>query len=174
MEKRFFTVKWGNLRTMATKMALAKCSRRAMMRKALAIKETHMSDLFGRLGHVIKAEWNSRFSDDPITTSIDTSAPLSDQTDAQFRSVAKRDRPRRTGRMDLGSAWRVLEQRPGSSLEEVRASYAAMSQRYHPRTLSDNPDHAYSAQTVLDGLTEALEILEEELLPLNDPPGGTS
>jgi len=129
-----------------------------------------MSDLFDRLGNVIKSEWNARFSDDPIATS-DVSA-FSDQetTNAVVPSQAYSS-GKRVGRMDIGSAWRVLELAPGTDIKIVRTQYHQLSRKYHPRTLSDNPDHAYTAQTVIDGLTDAVEILEEELMPWSNRTG---
>ena len=62
----------------------------------------------------------------------------------------------------------MLEIEQGSTLDEVRAAYRTLARRYHPRTLSKVPDQAYAAQTVLDALTEALEVLEAHLLPLPD------
>jgi hypothetical protein len=123
-----------------------------------------MSDLFDRLGNVIKSEWNARFSDDPIEHSGRSAFSDRDTTNAIVPSQAYSS-SKRVGRMDVGSAWRVLELAPNSNLQAVRKQYQVLSKRYHPRTLSDNPDHAYSAQTVIDGLTEAVEILEEELIP---------
>lgn len=50
----------------------------------------------------------------------------------------------------------------------MRAAYFRQAKRYHPRTLSTVSDQAYAAQTLLMTLTDALEILETELLPLPD------
>ena len=70
--------------------------------------------------------------------------------------------------VDVQSAWNVLELEPGATLDVVRESYFAHARRYHPRTLSKNADQSYAAQTVLDALTDALELLEAHLLPLPD------
>jgi hypothetical protein len=75
---------------------------------------------------------------------------------------------------DVQGALRVLELSGTPSLAEVRARYALLVRRYHPRTLDDSADDAHAARVVVDALTEALELLEEHLLPLptDDAPGG--
>jgi hypothetical protein len=129
-----------------------------------------MTDLFERLGNVIKSEWNARFTGDPAFEDGQEKQRGNRDTTSAVIPPSQSPFPRkRTGRMDVSSAWRILELSPGSDLAMVRDQYQRMSQRYHPRTLNTNPDQAYTAQQVLDGLTEAVEILEEELLPL--PPG---
>jgi DnaJ-domain-containing protein 1 len=123
--------------------------------------------LFDRLGGVVKAEWNARFGE------ADDELPAADE--ARRRPAKERPttaatevpgRPSRAAVSDVESAYRVLELKSGASLDEVRFSYQQLARRYHPRTLSKIPDQAYAAQTVLDALTEALELLEGQLLPL--------
>lgn len=117
--------------------------------------------LFERLGGVVKAEWNARFP-------------------TEKRSYAERERAsnaatgfgpprRRRAVADADAAARILEVPKGASLEEVRAAYFQMAKRYHPRSHSSVPDQAHAAQTLLYALTDALEVLEEHLVPLPDP-----
>lgn len=133
--------------------------------------------LFDRLSNVVKAEWNARFGEGEEGREERTY----DEESLKEAQEAARGRPRptssrgvtaRTTRApraavtDVVSAFRMLELEKGATLDEVRASYRRLARRYHPRTLSKVPDQAYAAQTVLDALTEALEVLEAHLLPL--------
>lgn len=135
--------------------------------------------LFDRLGHVVKAEWSSRFGEGDDDNE---NAGPDDESLREAEEASKGRRPGPTGQKvspksaarahtavtDVMSAWRMLELEPGATLDEVRAHYRGLAKRYHPRTLSKVPDQAYAAQTVLDALTEALEVLEAHLLPLPD------
>jgi hypothetical protein len=132
--------------------------------------------LIDRLGNVVRSEWSSRFGEDPDYVDDDEQR-LDDDDDApapkrrapRKTSSARRPVARRAPQVsDLESAWRVLEVNPGATLDEVRDAYFTFSRRYHPRTLSKNADQAYAAQTVLEALTDALELLEAHLLPLPD------
>src|SRR5690606_33495212 len=127
--------------------------------------------LFDRLGHVVKAEWSSRFGegDDedqeqkPDAASVreaNEAARGSRQRPSGQKAAPVRASATRAAVTDVMSAWRMLELEAGATLDEVRAAYRTLAQRYHPRTLSKVPDQAYAAQTVLDALTEALEVLE--------------
>lgn len=134
--------------------------------------------LFDRLGNVVKAEWNARFGEGDD----EGSERAADDESVREAEEATRARPRPSGQRaaatparapraavtDVVSAFRMLELEPGATLDEVRGSYRTLAKRYHPRTLSKVPDQAYAAQTVLDALTEALEVLEAHLLPLPD------
>lgn len=135
--------------------------------------------LFDRLGNVVKAEWNARFGegDEPVDERKPDEESLREAEEAARAgrarptgAKAERARPTtpRAAVTDVVSAFRMLELAQGATLDEVRASYRTLAKRYHPRTLSKVPDQAYAAQTVLDALTEALEVLEAHLLPLAD------
>lgn len=129
-----------------------------------------MSSLFDRVGKVVKAEWNSRFSedDDDVTLSKEeqetVDAALRDTRAASRAQAAKTSR--RQGVSEPQQALRVLELPDDATLDEVRAQYFALAKRYHPRTVNGTPDQAYAAQTVVDTLTDALEILETHMLPV--------
>jgi DnaJ-domain-containing protein 1 len=125
--------------------------------------------LFDRLGTVVRAEWSSRFGEDDEPEEEGRRDDENAGKREPKRSRANKPAPRRAQQVtDVQSAWKVLELSPGATLDVVRESYFALAKRYHPRTLSKNADQAYAAQTVLDALTDALELLESHLLPLPD------
>lgn len=116
--------------------------------------------LFDRISTVVKAEWHARFGDEeepgrPEAAKGRGAAPVHPSGRAKRRAVS-----------DTDSAYRILELSPGATLDEVRAAYQAQARRYHPRTYSRVSDQAHAAQTLLEALTDALEVLEEHLLPL--------
>lgn len=115
--------------------------------------------LFDRLGDVVKAEWGARFPQENKNASGATKRP---------QSAPNEPGPprRRRAVADPDAAYRILEVPRGASLEEVREAYLQMSRRYHPRSHSRVPDQAHAAQTLLYALTDALEVLEEHLVPL--------
>lgn len=121
--------------------------------------------LFDRISNVVKAEWHARFGEHE--------EPAVDKERGEPRGapIHPTARARRRAVTDVDSAYRVLELLPGATLDEVREAYRALARRYHPRTYSRVPDQAHAAQTLLEALTDALEVLEEHLLPL---PGGRS
>jgi DnaJ-domain-containing protein 1 len=67
---------------------------------------------------------------------------------------------------DVDGALRVLELSGSPHLDEVRARYRQLAQRYHPKTVGGRPDEVAAAHVVMESFTEALELLEEHLLPL--------
>ena len=121
--------------------------------------------LFDRLGGVVKAEWSARFPQEGRKASGANERPQSAPNHAgpprRRRAVA-----------DADAAYRILEVPKGASLEEVREAYFQMSKRYHPRSHSRVPDQAHAAQTLLFALTDALEVLEEHLVPLPEGSSG--
>lgn len=135
--------------------------------------------LFDRLGNVVKAEWNARFGDaaeereeraydeESLKEAEEALRGMRPPSTSARAATAAAKAPR-AAVTDVVSAYRMLELEKGATLDEVRASYRTLARRYHPRTLSKVPDQAYAAQTVLDALTEALEVLEAHLLPLSD------
>ena len=131
-----------------------------------------MSTFIDRVGKVVRSEWNSRFHDDDDDV---TAEHTGDDADSVSGSSSRRRTPAASTRTssitDLGGARRVLELSQDATLEEVRASYFRLSKRYHPRTTSGISDQAHAAQTLLVALTDALEMLEEQLLVL---PGSKS
>ncbi len=133
-----------------------------------------------RVGDVVKAEWNSRFGemgDESEKVEVNeedfkVDAPLVDAK-TPGRVTGPADLPltrgqttKRRGVSEASQAYRLLELPDDATLDRVRARYFELAQRYHPRTIGDSADKAYAAQTVLETLTDALEILEAHLLPL--------
>jgi hypothetical protein len=118
-------------------------------------------NVFERWGRVVRAEW------DAVSR---RAAP----TPASSSSTPPRARARVPAASDVQGALRVLELSGAPSLREVREQYMRLARRYHPRTLdgdAHDPHDAHTARVVVDALTEALELLEEHLLPL--PAEGT-
>jgi hypothetical protein len=85
-------------------------------------------------------------------------------------AAAPQARARVPAASDVQGALRVLELDGQPSLAAVRAQYQRLARHYHPRTVSGPPDEAHAARVVVEALTEALEILEEHLLPLPASP----
>jgi hypothetical protein len=123
--------------------------------------------VFDRIGKVVRAEWGHRFRRGHNDRGDDGSG---------------REPPRKNGRVvdartddahvakravvDVDGALRVLELTSLPALAEVRAQYQRLARRYWPKTQSANGDEAHAAEVVIDALTDALELLEEQLLPL--------
>ena len=62
-------------------------------------------------------------------------------------------------------AYERLELNVNASLDEVRARYREVARVWHPRAQQDG-EPADRARKHLDGYLDALEVLEEHLLPL--------
>jgi hypothetical protein len=118
-----------------------------------------MTKFFDRLGRVVKAEWNARFGDLPDDE-------LAQQLDVVEQAPALHRPPRAPAVSDVDGALRVLELSSVPTLDVARAQYRALARRYHPRTRARSPDQVHAAQTVLEALTDAIEVLEEHLLPI--------
>lgn len=139
-----------------------------------------------RVGDVVKSEWNSRFGEmgeegekvEVNEEDFKVDAPLVDAktpgrvTGPADLPLSRGQTSKRRGVSEASQAYRLLELPDDATLDRVRARYFELAQRYHPRTIGDSADKAYAAQTVLETLTDALEILEAHLLPLS--PSATS
>ena len=111
--------------------------------------------LFERFGRVVKAEIGHLVRRSPS------------DADAAKRPAVSASMPRREPAVvDVEGALRVLELTGSPALADVRAQYRTLARRYHPKTRSAVADEAHSARVVLDALTDALELLEEHLLPV--------
>lgn len=113
-----------------------------------------------RVGKMVRSEWNARrhrFGAGP-----DHAEPAAPSTSAPTQ--------RKPAVVDVDGALRVLELPPGATLDEVRAQHGLLARRYYPKTLSTSADEADAARVVLEALTDALELLEEHLLPLPPDP----
>ena len=115
--------------------------------------------MFERFGRVVKAEIGHlvrRSSSDGGAPSSSTRPSVSATTSRGSRAAV----------VDVEGALRVLELSGSPALADVRAQYRMLARRYHPKTRSPAADEAHSARVVLDALTDALELLEEHLLPV--------
>jgi hypothetical protein len=74
---------------------------------------------------------------------------------------------------DVDGALRVLELHGEPTLQAVRDRAHELARHYYPKTTSNNAEEARAARLVLEALTEALEILEEHLLPVASVPPST-
>ena len=132
--------------------------------------------MIDRLGQVVRSEWNARFRDDdveghhpdaPRESTGDTTTGTRDRNVTNVRQT-----PRSAAVSDVEGALRVLELTGTPTLDEVRAAYRTLARRYHPKTCAEKRDDVDAAHTVQAALTDALELLEEHLLPLPPAPSG--
>ena len=131
-----------------------------------------MTSVFDRLTKVVRSELTAAFSregDDDDAVFDETQPP---PTDGERGPIAAKVTTRMPSIPDAKSAARVLDVAEDATLDEVRAAYRRQAIAFHPRTLAGTPEQTLAAQTIIDTLTEALEILEAHLLPL--PPGPVS
>lgn len=75
-----------------------------------------------------------------------------------------------TAALDPTAAYTALGLAEGATLADVREAYRALARYHHPIAVRDGLDS--DAQRALDRLLEALELLEEQLVPLT-PSGGS-
>src|SRR5687767_7689813 len=115
--------------------------------------------VFDRVGRVVRAEWSHLRKKKPDEKPVE-------KDEAEARPSPAASPVRKPSVVDVDGALRVLELSGTPSLDEVRARYHALSQRYFPKTLSPRTDEAHAARVVLEALTDALELLEEHLLPV--------
>ncbi|MEO0322202.1 MAG: DnaJ domain-containing protein, partial [Myxococcota bacterium] len=78
---------------------------------------------------------------------------------------AERDRLARRGGLSarLRGYYANLELTPGASLDDARAAYGRLREKYHPRHHAGDEDKAATAQTLLDGLAEAYSAVRDHL-----------
>lgn len=122
-----------------------------------------------RFGQVVKSEWNSRFrKDGDDEAAAVAEAELAATAGAAGATPSARMTPpsRAPAVTDVDGAMRILELSGHPDLDEVRTRYRELAHRYHPKTCSDRADDVAAAHVVLESLTDALELLEEHLLPL--------
>lgn len=138
-----------------------------------------MANVFERFGKIVKSEWNHRVHHDDDIGGKPAKEDLEEAERALGRQAtattsATMTKPMRTPAVaDVDGALRVLElQPPVPTLDVVRARYRELARHYHPKTQSTKSDDAHAAHVVLEALADALEILEEHLLPL--PPSAQS
>lgn len=122
--------------------------------------------MLDRFGRVVKAEFSHLVRRAP-------SREAEQEATHASASPARTGAPSQTGErhreravIDVAGALRVLELSGAPALLEVRARYRELARRYHPKTRSPIASEAQAALVVLDALTDALELLEEHLLPV--------
>src|SRR5687767_6722740 len=71
--------------------------------------------------------------------------------------------------LDVPGAYAALGIAEGATLADVREAYRALARYHHPMAQRDGVDS--DAQRALDRLLEALELLEETLVPLSGSVG---
>jgi hypothetical protein len=124
--------------------------------------------VFGRISKVVKSEWNHRFGESPDGGPVvEEPGDIVEATEGPRRREAPKSKSLAVP--DVDAAMRVLELTGAPTLDVVRAQYRVLARRYHPRTQSEVPDQAHAAHVVMLSLTDALELLEEHLLPLPAP-----
>ena len=74
--------------------------------------------------------------------------------------------------LEAAGAYAALGLAEGATLADVREAYRAMARHHHPMAVRDGVDS--EAHRALDHLLDALELLEEQLVPLAPASGGTS
>ena len=116
-----------------------------------------------RVGKMVRSEWNARR---PRFGGARGGEPDQRSTAADARAATTSPPLRKPAVVDADGALRVLELSAMPTLDLVRAQYTALARRYYPKTLATSSDEAHAARVVLEALTDALELLEEHLLPL--------
>lgn len=112
------------------------------------------------VGAAIKDKYDATFGDPTLRDPTDRMAP--DDDDASLHSA---DLP---PALDVAGAYAALGVAETATLADVREAARALAKYHHPAARRDGLDSP-SAQA-LDRILEALELLEEHLLPL--APGG--
>lgn len=120
--------------------------------------------VFERFGRVVKAELGHLVRGSPADAREPASTAVARPSVAA--SSAERVSRRESAVVDVEGALRVLELTGTPAINEVRAQYRTLSKRYYPKTKSPLADEAHSARVVIDALTDAVELLEEHLLPV--------
>ncbi len=80
------------------------------------------------------------------------------------RSAARERLARRGGLSSrMRGYYANLELAPGATMDEVRAAYGRLREKYHPRHHEGDAEKIAAAQTLLDGLTEAYAAVRDHL-----------
>ncbi len=126
-----------------------------------------MNNLLGRLGNLLRSEISALGADDD---EVDLDEAGGDEPADKVRVTARAGASGFSRRVDAAAAYKMLELPDGALLDEVRAQYRVMVRRYHPKSVDGSDEQRVTAQSVLDGLTQALEVLETHLLPTPETP----
>lgn len=121
--------------------------------------------MFERFGRVVKSELGHLVRRAPAAAPADAT-PGGAEASRTRPFVSATVARRASGVVDVAGAMRVLELSGAPALADVRTQYRALARRYHPLSKSALADEALAARVVLDALSDALELLEEHLLPV--------
>lgn len=112
------------------------------------------------VGEVVRDKVKETFGDPNLST-------LSDDSDDDASDTPSTDA------LDVAGAYAALGVAEGCTLADVREAYRALARYHHPIATRDGDDS--DAQKALDCCLEALELLEEHMLPLSptSSPGTT-
>lgn len=121
-----------------------------------------MSNLLDRIGNYLRSEVGSLVDSDEAELG---QAPDVDLT-AQTVTPRRTSMPFAKTRLSPKMAFKYLGIPEESSLELVRERYQERVHTVHPRSMKGSEEQRQTAQTTLDNLTDALEVLERELLPM--------
>lgn len=120
-------------------------------------------DKLKSVGESVRDKVKETFGE-PDTSSLDHDADANaDDADAGPASAA----------LDVAGAYAALSVKEDATLADVREAYRALARHHHPAAVRDGD--ASAAQHKLDTALEALELLEEHLVPLSpsaSPNGG--
>jgi hypothetical protein len=123
-----------------------------------------------RLGKVVRAEISAITHAGERRSSSVTGGPQPATTPPGAATTPPARTPLVT---DVDGALRVLELTGEPTLDLVRQRAHELARHYHPKTTSTDAEEARAARLVVQAITEALEILEEHLLPVAPVPPST-
>jgi DnaJ-class molecular chaperone len=112
-------------------------------------------DKLAEVADIAKSEYQRHFGDEDPDGVHEGGFGTSDEGGAAFLPAIRTPE----------QAYERLELSASASLDEVRARYREVAQLWHPRAQQDG-EAADRARKHLDGYLDALEVLEEHLLPL--------
>lgn len=111
------------------------------------------------VGEAVRDKLKETFGE-PDLSSVD------DDVDAETDSSSEEG----ASALDPASAYAALGLADGATLADVREAYRALARHHHPIAARDGLES--DAQRALDRLLEALELLEEHLVPLSPSSSG--
>lgn len=126
-----------------------------------------------RLGKVVRAEISAITHAGPRRSTSAVTAPHATTPKKTSTGAATAPPSRAPLVTDVDGALRVLELTGEPTLDVVRQRAHELARHFHPKTTSSDADEAHAARRVVQAITEALELLEEHLLPVAPAPPST-
>jgi hypothetical protein len=114
-----------------------------------------MAGLLDRVSQIVRAEWNSW-----------QEGAEHDDKEPGPPTVASHKGARARRVQGVPAALRVLELPASARLDEIRAAYRRLAMHAHAAGNRSDAARAAAASGLLQSLTDAVEILEEDRLPL--------